>query len=296
MSPAKLINGTAIAEQIREALKPRLEALRMQGIIPGLAVVLVGDDPSSQVYVGMKTKAFAALNLVSETFHLPAQTDQTTILQLIRDLNSDPRFHGILVQLPLPRHLDSSTIIESINPAKDADGLHPTNLGRLMIGGECPLPCTPHGILKLLQYSGIETAGRNVVILGRSNIVGKPIANLLFQKRALGNATVTICHTHTRNLPEITRQADILIAAMGKAEFVTRDFVKPGVVVIDVGVNRVEDSTARKGYRLVGDVKFDEVAEVAAAITPVPGGVGPMTIAMLIANTVLLAEKSIIKN
>ncbi len=296
MSPAKLINGTAIAEQIREALKPRLEALRMQGIIPGLAVVLVGDDPSSQVYVGMKTKAFAALNLVSETFHLPAQTDQTTILQLIRDLNSDPRFHGILVQLPLPNHLDSSTIIESINPAKDADGLHPTNLGRLMIGGECPLPCTPHGILKLLQYSGIETAGRNVVILGRSNIVGKPIANLLFQKRALGNATVTICHTHTRNLPEITRQADILIAAMGKAEFVTRDFVKPGVVVIDVGVNRVEDSTARKGYRLVGDVKFDEVAEVAAAITPVPGGVGPMTIAMLIANTVLLAEKSIIKN
>jgi len=296
MSPAKLINGTAIAEQIREALKPRLEALRTQGIIPGLAVVLVGDDPSSQVYVGMKTKAFAALNLVSETFHLPAQTDQTTILQLIRDLNSDPRFHGILVQLPLPRHLDSSTIIESINPAKDADGLHPTNLGRLMIGGECPLPCTPHGILKLLQYSGIETAGRNVVILGRSNIVGKPIANLLFQKRALGNATVTICHTHTRNLPEITRQADILIAAMGKAEFVTRDFVKPGVVVIDVGVNRVEDSTARKGYRLVGDVKFDEVAEVAAAITPVPGGVGPMTIAMLIANTVLLAEKSIIKN
>jgi len=296
MSPAKLINGTAIAEQIREALKPRLEALRMQGIIPGLAVVLVGDDPSSQVYVGMKTKAFAALNLVSETFHLPAQTDQTTILQLIRDLNSDPRFHGILVQLPLPRHLDSSTIIESINPAKDADGLHPTNLGRLMIGVECPLPCTPHGILKLLQYSGIETAGRNVVILGRSNIVGKPIANLLFQKRALGNATVTICHTHTRNLPEITRQADILIAAMGKAEFVTRDFVKPGVVVIDVGVNRVEDSTARKGYRLVGDVKFDEVAEVAAAITPVPGGVGPMTIAMLIANTVLLAEKSIIKN
>jgi len=296
MSPAKLINGTAIAEQIREALKPRLETLRTQGIIPGLAVVLVGDDPSSQVYVGMKTKAFAALNLVSETFHLPAQTDQTTILQLIRDLNSDPRFHGILVQLPLPNHLDSSTIIESINPAKDADGLHPTNLGRLMIGGECPLPCTPHGILKLLQYSGIETAGRNVVILGRSNIVGKPIANLLFQKRALGNATITICHTHTRNLPEITRQADILIAAMGKAEFVTRDFVKPGVVVIDVGVNRVEDWTAKRGYRLVGDVKFDEVAEVAAAITPVPGGVGPMTIAMLIANTVLLAEKSIVKN
>ena len=296
MSTAKLINGTAIAEQIREALKPRLETLRTQGIIPGLAVVLVGDDPSSQVYVGMKTKAFAALNLVSETFHLPAQTDQTTILQLIRDLNSDPRFHGILVQLPLPNHLDSSTIIESINPAKDADGLHPTNLGRLMIGGECPLPCTPHGILKLLQYSGIETAGRNVVILGRSNIVGKPIANLLFQKRALGNATVTICHTHTRNLPEITRQADILIAAMGKAEFVTRDFVKPGVVVIDVGVNRVEDSTAKRGYRLIGDVKFDEVAEVAAAITPVPGGVGPMTIAMLIANTVLLAEKSIVKN
>jgi len=296
MSPAKLINGTAIAEQIREALKPRLETLRTQGIIPGLAVVLVGDDPSSQVYVGMKSKAFAALNLVSETFRLPAETDQTIILQLIRDLNSNPRFHGILVQLPLPRHLDSSTIIESINPAKDADGLHPTNLGRLMIGVECPLPCTPHGILKLLQYSGIETAGRNVVILGRSNIVGKPIANLLFQKRALGNATVTICHTHTRNLPEITRQADILIAAMGKAEFVTRDFVKTGVVVIDVGVNRVEDSTAKKGYRLVGDVKFEEVAEVAAAITPVPGGVGPMTIAMLIANTVLLAEKSIVKN
>jgi len=196
------------------------------------------------------------------------------------------------VQLPVPKHLDSNAIIQAISADKDADGIHPTNLGKMVLGIEAPLPCTPHGILMLLKYSDIDPAGKHVVITGRSNIVGKPIANLLMQKRPLGNATVTVCHTHTRNLPEITRLADILIAALGQPEFIDRSFVKPGVVVIDVGSNRIEDASSPKGYRWVGDVKFSEVAEIASAITPVPGGVGPMTIAMLIANTVLLAEKT----
>ncbi|MFH1213150.1 MAG: tetrahydrofolate dehydrogenase/cyclohydrolase catalytic domain-containing protein [Candidatus Neomarinimicrobiota bacterium] len=288
----KLINGIEIAQQVRNDLIPRIDALRKKQIVPGLGVILVGDDPASQSYVGMKGKAFDSMGLLSETIRLPQESSQAEVLELIASLNRNPQFHGILVQLPVPKHLDSTAIIQAISAEKDADGIHPTNLGKMMLGVECPLPCTPHGILMLLKYSGIDPAGRHVVVAGRSNIVGKPIASLLMQKRPLGNATVTVCHTRTQNIREITRQADILIAAMGQPELIDRSFVKPGVVVIDVGSNRIDDPGSKKGYRWVGDVKFEEVAEIAAAITPVPGGVGPMTIAMLLANTVFLAEHS----
>ena len=292
MSNPKLINGVEIAQKVKDDLRPRINRLKQKGITPGLAVVLVGDNPASQSYVNMKAKAFESMQLFYETIRLPGESSQEKILDLVNQLNHDSRFHGILVQLPVPKHLDSNAIIQAISADKDADGIHPTNLGKMVLGIEAPLPCTPHGILMLLKYSDIDPAGKHVVITGRSNIVGKPIANLLMQKRPLGNATVTVCHTHTRNLPEITRLADILIAALGQPEFIDRSFVKPGVVVIDVGSNRIEDASSPKGYRWVGDVKFSEVAEIASAITPVPGGVGPMTIAMLIANTVLLAEKT----
>ncbi|HPC35437.1 MAG TPA: bifunctional 5,10-methylenetetrahydrofolate dehydrogenase/5,10-methenyltetrahydrofolate cyclohydrolase [Candidatus Marinimicrobia bacterium] len=292
MSNPKLINGVEIAQKVKDDLKPRINLLKQKGITPGLAVILVGDNPASQSYVNMKAKAFESMQLFSETIRLPGESSQEKILDLINQLNHDSRFHGILVQLPVPKHLDSNAIIQAISADKDADGIHPTNLGKMVLGIEAPLPCTPHGILMLLKYSDIDPAGKHVVVTGRSNIVGKPIANLLMQKRPLGNATVTVCHTRTRNLPEITRLADILIAALGQPEFIDRSFVKPGVVVIDVGSNRIEDTSSPKGYRWVGDVKFNEVAEIASAITPVPGGVGPMTIAMLIANTVLLAEKA----
>jgi methylenetetrahydrofolate dehydrogenase (NADP+)/methenyltetrahydrofolate cyclohydrolase len=290
---ARIIDGQAIARQIKDELLPRIAALKAQGVVPGLAAVLIGDNPASQAYVNMKTKAFAALGLYSETFFLPKTTTMPEVLHLIDNLNHNPQFHGILVQLPLPDHLDSNQVIELITPLKDADGLHPINIGRMLLGMEAPLPCTPHGILMLLKYSDIDPAGKRVVVLGRSNIVGKPVANLLFQKRSLGNATVTVCHTQTPQLAEISRQADILIAAIGKPEFVKADFVKTGAVVIDVGSNRIPAPDTPKGYRFVGDVKFDEVVVKASAITPVPGGVGPMTITMLIYNTVYLCEKQI---
>jgi len=292
---AQLINGIEIAKKVKNDLIPRIERLKRNGLIPGLAVVLIGDNPASQSYVGMKTRTFENMQLFSETLHLPADTTQATVLELIDKLNQDARFHGILVQLPVPAHLDSNAIIQAIADHKDADGIHPTNLGKMVLGVECPLPCTPNGILMLLKYSGIDPAGKHVVVAGRSNIVGKPVANLLMQKRPLGNATVTVCHTRTKNLREITRQADILITALGQPEFIDRSYVKPGVVVIDVGSNRIDDPAAPKGYRWVGDVKFGEVFEVAAAITPVPGGVGPMTIAMLVSNTVFLAEQALNK-
>lgn len=288
-----IIDGQSIAGRIKEELKPRIAALKERGIVPGLAVVLIGDNPASQAYVNMKTKAFAALELVSETFRLPGTVSMMEVLTLIERLNNEPRFHGILVQLPLPTPLDSNQVIAAIKPQKDADGLHPVNMGRMLLGLEAPLPCTPHGILMLLKYSGIDPAGKHVVVIGRSNIVGKPIANLLFQKRALGNATVTVCHTHTPDLPAMTRQADILIAAIGQPEFVTAEFVKEGAVVIDVGSNRIEAPDTPRGYRFVGDVKFDEVAAKAGAITPVPGGVGPMTITMLVYNTIYLCEQMV---
>lgn len=293
MSTVKLINGIEISQKVKDDLVPRIEQLKQKGVTPGLAVVLVGDNPASKAYVGMKAKAFDSMALFSETLRLPAESTQATVLGLIDKLNRDSRFHGILVQLPVPAQLDSNAIIQAISSDKDADGIHPTNLGKMVLGVECPLPCTPHGILMLLKYSGIDPNGKHVVVAGRSNIVGKPVANLLMQKRPLGNATVTVCHTRTQNLREVTRQADILIAALGQPEFIDRSYVKSGVVVIDVGSNRIDDPSSPKGYRWVGDVKFDEVAEVASAITPVPGGVGPMTIAMLVANTVFLAEQAL---
>lgn len=286
-----IIDGKAISAKVRESLMPRINRLKEQGVTPGLAVILVGDDPASQTYVRMKARAFESMNLISETFRLPGDTAQNELETLIERLNGDARFHGILVQLPLPLQLDELAAIMKIAPDKDADGIHPVSLGKMLLGADAPLSCTPHGILMLLKYSNIKTTGQHVVVIGRSNIVGKPIANLLMQKGPLGNATVTLCHSKTKDLPAICRQADILIAAIGRPNFVDRNFVKDGAVVIDVGINRVDDPDAKRGYRLVGDVNYDDVIGKVAAITPVPGGVGPMTISMLISNTVYLAEK-----
>jgi len=292
MSEPLIIDGVAIAQRVLESLQPRIQKLKSRGVLPGLAVVLVGDDPSSQAYVRMKAKTFTKYELFSETFYLPGDSDLDSVLKIIEDLNSRPEFHGILVQLPLPPHLDEMQVIRAIDPDKDADGIHPLNLGKMVLGVKGPLPCTPHGILMLLKYSNINPQGKHVVVIGRSNIVGKPIANLLMQKSELGDATVTVCHSRTRNLAAIARQADILIAALGKPEFVDRTFIKEGAVVIDVGISRVEDSSIPKGYRLVGDVNFEDVKDLVSAITPVPGGVGPMTRAMLVANTLYLAENA----
>jgi len=293
MSNAKIIDGKLISQQVRESLNSRIDALKKKGIVPGLAVVLVGEDSASQVYVRMKEKAFAKQGLISETFKMPKDISQEKLIQLIKKLNKNEKFHGILVQLPLPKPLDEQYILDHIDDAKDADGILPASMGKMVLGMEGPLPCTPHGILMLLKYSGIETSGKHAVVIGRSNIVGKPIANMLLQKKELGNCTVTLCHSRTQNLTEICRQGDILIAAIGRPEFVDGSFIKKGAVVIDVGVNRVDAPEKKKGYRLVGDVKFDEAQEIAGAITPVPGGVGPMTISMLLANTVYLAEQRV---
>lgn len=286
-----LIDGKKIATKVRNSLKQRISELKADGITPGLAVILIGDDPASQAYVRMKEKAFKKLNMLSETFRIPGDTPQEKVLDLIEQLNRDDKFHGILIQIPVPDHLDEMTLLQAVDPEKDADGIHPVSLGKMVLGIETPLPCTPHGILKLLEYSDIQTEGKQVAVIGRSNIVGKPIANLLSQKRDFGNATVTICHSRTKNIKKITRQADILIVAVGQPELITADYVKNGVVVIDVGSNRIEAPETEKGYRFVGDVDFDEVVQKASAITPSPGGVGPMTISMLLYNTVYLAEK-----
>lgn len=288
-----IIDGKSISVKVKESLVPTIQKLKKQGVTPGLAVILVGDDSASQSYVRMKEKAFEAMELFSETFRLPEMTTQPELEQLIDELNREDRFHGILVQLPVPEHLNELKIILKIDPGKDADGIHPVNLGRMVLGVEAPLPCTPHGILMLLKYADIDPTGKHAVIIGRSNIVGKPIANLLWQKRALGNATVTLCHSRTKNLQALCQQADILISAIGQPHLIDRNYVKDGAVVIDVGINRVDDPAARRGYRLVGDVNYMDVIDKVTAITPVPGGVGPMTIAMLISNTVYLAEKSV---
>jgi len=289
---AQIIDGKAIAAEIREDLKREVEALRQHGITPGLAVVLVGDNPASVTYVRMKEKACDELGIASFHHDLPAEVSQGELLSLIGQLADDDRVHGILVQLPLPGHISAEAVIEAIPPEKDVDGFHPTNLGKLLQGAETFVPCTPAGIQELLLRSGHSPEGKHVVIVGRSNIVGKPLAALLMQKKPGANATVTVCHSGTAELPEQTRSADILVAAMGVPRFIKREMVRPGAVVIDVGVNRVDDPSAKRGYRLVGDVDFDEVSEVAAAITPVPGGVGPMTIAMLMRNTVLAARRA----
>ncbi len=290
---ATIINGKEISAQIRQELREQVQELKAsKGVTPGLAVILVGEDPASQSYVTAKEKACQETGIYSDDNRLPAETTQEQLLELIRQKNQDPRIHGILVQLPLPKHIDGDAVIAAIDPSKDVDGFSPVSLGKLLLGQPTFLSCTPHGIIQLLLRTGIQTDGAHVVVVGRSNIVGKPVANLLFQKAVGGNATVTICHRHTKDLASFTRQADILIAAAGAPHTITKGMVKPGAVVIDVGVNRVPAPDAPRGYRLKGDVDFDDVAQDASYITPVPGGVGPMTITMLLYNTVLAAKNA----
>ena len=283
---ARLLDGKATAEAIRVELKEKIVGLARQGVQPGLAVILVGDDPGSASYVKGKTKACAELGMVGETLAYPETVSQAELTSKVRDLNADSRFHGILIQLPLPKHLDSPSLLEAINPEKDVDCFHPRNVGCLLLGRPTYAPCTPAGVVELLVRNDITISGKHVVIVGRSNIVGKPLAALLVQKSSLGNATVTVCHTGSGDLSQYTRSADILVAAMGKAEIISGSMIRPGAVVVDVGTNRVPDDTKKSGYRLVGDVHFDSAKAVASAITPVPGGVGPMTVTMLMVNTV----------
>jgi methylenetetrahydrofolate dehydrogenase (NADP+)/methenyltetrahydrofolate cyclohydrolase len=287
---AEIIQGKEIAEEIRAELKAEVARLKKQGIVPGLGVILVGADPASQSYVTAKERTCDELGIFSDDNRLPAETSQADLLALVERMNQDPKINGILVQLPLPDHIDEAAVLLAIDPSKDVDGFHPMNVGKMVVGEKAFLPCTPHGCLQLLQRSGVETSGAHVVVVGRSNIVGKPVANMLIQKAKGANATVTVCHTRTKDIGAFTRQADIVIAAAGRPNTVTADMVKDGVVVIDVGVNRVEDATKKKGYRLVGDVDFDAIKEKASKITPVPGGVGPMTITMLMWNTVESAK------
>jgi methylenetetrahydrofolate dehydrogenase (NADP+)/methenyltetrahydrofolate cyclohydrolase len=289
----QVIRGNELSEVMRaEIAAEAAEFRRATGVRPGLAVVLVGEDPASLVYVRMKGKAADKAGFYSRQITLPDHTAQAELLGTIDGLNADARVHGILVQLPLPRQIETSAVLRHIDPGKDVDGFHPINAGRLAIGDPTVLaPCTPAGIIEMLLRSGHDPKGKHVVVVGRSTIVGRPVALLLLRDARGGNATVTVAHSRSRDLGEITRLADILIAAVGRPELITRDMVKPGVVVIDVGVNRVDDASAPKGYRLVGDVAYDEVAEVAAAISPVPGGVGPMTITMLLRNTLEAARQ-----
>ncbi len=289
---AQIISGTEIAKEIREELKQEIAELKAKhNLVPGLVTVLVGEDPASQVYVGSKVKTCEALGVYSERHDLPVDTSEADLLTLIDKLNKDPRIHGILVQLPLPKHINETNVLFAIDPKKDVDGFHPVNVGKLMIGEPDFLPCTPHGIQQLLIRSGVEIEGAEVVVVGRSNIVGKPIANILMQKQKGANATVTVCHTKTRDISFHTRRADIIIVAAGRPKAITADMVKEGVVVIDVGVNRIGKTESGKAI-LAGDVDFDAVKEKARAITPVPGGVGPMTITMLMLNTVKAAKIS----
>ena len=281
----QIIDGKQVASQVLEEVERDIARLREQGITPGLAVVLVGEDPASQVYVNSKVKKCAELGMNSRKIVLPSDASQEELLRIVRELNVDPAVHGILVQCPPPPHIDEAAVVLEIDPAKDVDGFHPENVAKLVLEDETGfVPCTPLGCMRLLKAAGIETAGANAVVIGRSMIVGKPMAHLLMSKQA--NATVTVAHSRTKNLPELCRSADIIVAAIGRPAFVTADFVKDGAVVVDVGINRVEDASAKRGYRIVGDVAYDEVAPKCRAITPVPGGVGPMTIAMLMANTV----------
>ncbi|MCC6142553.1 MAG: bifunctional methylenetetrahydrofolate dehydrogenase/methenyltetrahydrofolate cyclohydrolase FolD [Candidatus Hydrogenedentes bacterium] len=288
---AKIIDGKKIAAAIQAELKEEAAALVARGTTPGLAVVLVGEDPASQVYVRSKRRTCEELGITSFAFDLPANCTEQRLLKLIDKLNADPAVDGILVQVPLPKHIDESRVLLAIDPEKDVDGFHPVNVGRMLIGTPAFLPCTPHGCQELLLRSGYDPAGKHVVVVGRSNIVGKPVAALLMQKGAGANATVTVCHSRTKNLAKITQQADILIAAMGVPEFIKARMVRDGVVVIDVGTNRVADPSKKSGFRLVGDVDFKGVSKKARAITPVPGGVGPMTITMLMKNTLVSATR-----
>jgi len=286
----EIIDGKKIASEIKEEVKSEIEKLKSKGITVGLAAVLVGEDPPSQVYVGMKSKACQKVEIYSEVLKFPQGIPESELLSQIDVLNKRPEIHGILVQLPLPFHIKEDKMIQRIDPKKDVDGFHPFNVGMMVAGKPIFLPCTPFGIQQLLTRSGNDPSGKHVVILGRGNIVGRPLSILLSQKAPGANATVTLCHTKTDNMSELTKKADILVAAMGKPKFVTKDMVKKDAVVIDVGVNRIEDPQSKKGYRLVGDVDFESVKEIAKSITPVPGGVGPMTVAMLLCNTLKAAK------
>ena len=286
----KIIDGKAVAEKVINECKVEITALKDKGITPGLAVVLIGNDPASKVYVNSKARKCEELGIYSLKIEMPADSTQEEVMKVVEDLNNDSKIDGILVQSPPPAHIDEDVIVRAIAPAKDVDGFHPVNVAKLTL--EDPtgfIPCTPHGCMRLLEDAGIETSGAEVVVIGRSMIVGKPMALLLMGKS--GNATVTVAHSRTKDLAAVCRRADIIVAAIGMPEFVKGDMVKDGAVVIDVGINRVEDATKKRGYKLVGDVAYDEVAEKCSAITPVPGGVGPMTIAMLIKNTVIAAER-----
>ncbi len=287
---AKILSGTETAKAIRQELAQEiLELKEKHDIVPGLVTILVGSDPASQVYVGAKEKTSKELGIYSERYDLPADTSEADLLALVDTCNKNEKLHGILVQLPLPKHINEAKVLFAIDPEKDVDGFHPVNVGKMMLGERCYLPCTPHGMLELLERNGIETSGKEVVVLGRSNIVGKPIANLMLQKRKAGNSTVTICHTGTKDTAFHTRRADILVAAVGVPKLVTADMVKDGVVILDVGVNRIGTTATGKSI-LAGDVDFESVKEKASYITPVPGGVGPMTITMLMKNTVQAAK------
>jgi methylenetetrahydrofolate dehydrogenase (NADP+)/methenyltetrahydrofolate cyclohydrolase len=288
---ARILDGAAIAREIRAEIARDVAELKAQGVTPGLAVVIVGDDPASQVYVKSKGEACREAGMHSETIRLPAETTQAELLATVDGLNADPRIHGFLIQLPLPKQIDSERVLHRVAPQKDVDGFHPMNVGKLAVGDPTAFrPATPYGVQQMLIRSGVETKGAHAVIVGRSNIVGKPMANLLLQDGPGGNATVTVCHSRSKDLPAITRQADILVVAIGKPRFVTADMVRPGAVVVDVGINRVADAASPKGYAIVGDVDYGPVCEVASAITPVPGGVGKMTIAMLLSNTLQAAR------
>lgn len=287
---ATIIDGKVVADSIREELKVRIAGLKEKGVTPGLAVVLVGDDPASKSYVKAKGRACADMGIYAEDWHLPATSSQQELLDMIQRLNEDPKINGILIQLPLPRTINEQAVLVAIDPAKDVDGFHPLNIGRMISGEPAFLPCTPHGIIQLLLHSGVDTDGAHVVIVGRSNIVGRPLANLLLRKQRGGNATVTVCHSRTKDIGSLTRQADILIAAVGQPGLITADMVKDQAVVVDVGVNRVADPAYKRGYHLVGDVDFAGVSQKARLITPVPGGVGPLTITMLLYNVVFAAE------
>ena len=288
---ARLIDGVALARLIRDEVAADVTVLREKGITPGLTVVLVGDDAASAVYVGAKEKASREAGMSGETIRLPAATTQAQLLALVDQLNADPTVHGILVQMPLPAHIDPDTVIRRLDPRKDVDGFHPVNAGKVLIGASDGFaPCTPSGVQRMLTHYGVQTRGAEVVVVGRSNIVGKPMAALMMQSGAGADSTVTVCHSRTRDLASHTRRADILIVAAGRARMITGDMVKQGAVVIDVGMNRIADASTKSGTRLVGDVDFDSVRDVASLITPVPGGVGPMTIAMLLRNTVRAAQ------
>ena len=290
-----IIDGKKVSSDLKNEIGAEVAELKEQvNAVPGLTVIIVGEDPASQVYVRNKAKSCLETGMNSTVIELPASTPQEELLSRIEALNNDPEVHGILVQQPLPSHIDEYAVTMAISPAKDVDGFHPENVGQMVLGNldKCYISCTPYGILELLSRYEIETKGMHCVVVGRSNIVGKPMANLMLQKLRETNCTVTVCHSATKNMPELTRQADILIAAIGRANFITKEMVKPGAVVIDVGINRIEDPTRKSGFRLAGDVDYAGVSEIASAITPVPGGVGPMTIAMLLKNTLRSFRRS----